>query len=93
MCVQCHKYLGERPERHTRHAANTEASRCVSCHMPRIMEALLFQARTHEIDDIPDAEMTGRFGNTNSPNACLSCHQDRDNAWLRAAIAPFKRVK
>jgi hypothetical protein len=35
-----------KPERHTRHAAN-EASRCVSCHMPRIMEALLFQARSH----------------------------------------------
>ena len=49
---------------------DTEASRCVSCHMPRIMEAVLFQARSHEIDDIPDAEMTERFGNIDSPNAC-----------------------
>jgi len=93
MCVQCHKDLGESPGRHTRHAANTEASRCVSCHMPRIMEALLFQARTHEIDDIPDAEMTERFGNSNSPNACLSCHEDRSTAWLRTEIAAFKPVK
>ena len=92
MCVQCHKDLGERPERHTRHVANAEASRCVSCHMPRIMEALLFQARTHEIDDIPDAEMTERFGDSDSPNACMSCHRDRERAWLRAGLAAFKRM-
>ncbi len=80
MCVQCHTDLRERPERHTRHAAGTEASRCVSCHMPRIMEAVLFQARSHEIDDIPDAEMTERFGNIDSPNACSTCHAGRDAA-------------
>jgi predicted CXXCH cytochrome family protein len=93
MCVQCHANFGERPERHTRHAAGTEASRCVSCHMPRIMEAVLFQARSHEIDDIPDADMTERFGHTNSPNACLICHTDRDAAWLRHNLAAFRRVK
>jgi predicted CXXCH cytochrome family protein len=93
MCVQCHTALGDRPERHTRHAANTEASRCVSCHMPRIMEAVLFQARSHEIDDIPDAEMTERFGHADSPNACVGCHADRDNAWLRKSLAAFTPAK
>ena len=93
MCVQCHTTLREKPERHTRHAVNTEASRCVSCHMPRIMEALLFQARSHEIDDIPDAEMTERFGDADSPNACMSCHADRDGAWLRTSLAAFKPAK
>jgi len=93
MCVQCHTTLREKPERHTRHAVNTEASRCVSCHMPRIMEALLFQARSHEIDDIPDAEMTERFGDADSPNACLSCHADRDGAWLRTNLAAFRPAK
>jgi formate-dependent nitrite reductase cytochrome c552 subunit len=85
--------LREKLERHTRHAANTEASRCVSCHMPRIMEALLFQARSHEIDDIPDAEMTERFGDTDSPNVCVSCHADRDGAWLRYSLAAFRPAK
>jgi len=93
MCVQCHTTLREKPERHTRHAANTEASRCVSCHMPRIMEALLFQARSHEIDDIPDAGMTERFGNIDSPNVCVSCHADRDGAWLRNSLAAFRPAK
>lgn len=90
MCVQCHTSLRDRPEQHTRHAADTAASRCVSCHMPRIMEAVLFQARSHEIDDIPDAEMTERFGNTDSPNACLGCHAGRDPAWLRSSLAAFR---
>ena len=93
MCVQCHQSIGERPERHTRHSPGTEASRCVSCHMPRIMEAVLFQARSHQIDDIPDAEMTERFGNTDSPNACVSCHTGRDAAWLRTSLAAFRPAK
>ena len=92
MCVQCHSEIGDRLERHTRHAPGTEASRCVSCHMPRIMEAVLFQSRSHEIDDVPDAEMTARFGSIESPNACLTCHGDRDNAWLRASLAGFRSV-
>ncbi len=93
MCVQCHSALRDRPERHTRHAAGSEAGRCVSCHMPRIMEAVLFQARSHEIDDIPDAEMTERFGSVDSPNACLSCHRDRDSAWLRTGMTAFRTGK
>lgn len=93
MCVQCHTALGDRPERHTRHLPNTEASKCVSCHMPRIMEAVLFQARSHEIDDIPDADMTERFGVTDSPNACSTCHTDRDAAWLRTSLAAFTPAK
>jgi predicted CXXCH cytochrome family protein len=87
MCVQCHTSLRESPSHHTRHAAGTEASRCVSCHMPKIAEALLFKARSHEIDDVPDAAMTERFGPADSPNACLSCHGDRDVGWLRSAMA------
>jgi predicted CXXCH cytochrome family protein len=93
MCVQCHTAMRDRPERHTRHAAGTDASRCVSCHMPRIMEAVLFQARSHEIDDIPDAAMTERFGNLDSPNACLACHAGRDAAWLRKSLASFESAK
>ena len=57
--------------------------------MPRIMDALLFPARTHEIDDIPDAEMTARFGQEHSPNACLGCHKDRNMEWLRIEIGKY----
>jgi predicted CXXCH cytochrome family protein len=91
MCLQCHTSLEAAPERHTRHRAGTAASRCVACHMPRIAEALLFKARSHQIDDIPDAGMTARFGEDDSPNACLACHGDRGLDWLTMALAARRR--
>jgi predicted CXXCH cytochrome family protein len=90
MCLQCHKSLRDHPERHTRHAPASEASRCVSCHMPRNMDALLFRSRSHQIDEIPDAEMTARFGEADSPNACLACHRERDGRWLLDRMAAWR---
>jgi predicted CXXCH cytochrome family protein len=87
MCLQCHQSLRDRPDRHTRHKPASEASRCVSCHMPR---ALLFNARSHQIDEIPDVEMTARFGESDSPNACLSCHRDKDARWLVDSMAAWR---
>lgn len=86
MCLQCHAQMGSRIESHTRHPAKSEASRCVACHMPPIMNSLLFRARTHQIDDIPNAAMLERFGPEESPNACLLCHDQKDTAWLSAEL-------
>ena len=77
MCLQCHDRFAAAPERHTGHAAGSAAGRCVSCHMPRTADALLFKARSHQIDEIPDVAMTARFGLEDSPNACATCHADR----------------
>jgi hypothetical protein len=54
--------------------------------MPRIMDALLFRARTHQIDDIPDADMTLRFGQEESPNACLLCHAEKNPQWAKQEL-------
>lgn len=91
MCKQCHTRFIQRPELHTRHSPASEASRCVSCHMPPIMNSLLFRARTHQIDDIPDPTMTQRFGSEESPNACLLCHQEKNVSWLKTALTAWKR--
>ena len=84
MCVQCHHQFEDSKilQQHTRHPLNTEGSECVSCHMPRIMEALMSRARTHRIDTLPDPRMTRRFGQEDSPDACLICHTDKNIAWL-----------
>jgi predicted CXXCH cytochrome family protein len=80
MCLGCHaQYRGDLT-RHTHHPATSEASQCVACHMPRIVNALLFQARSHQIE-IPTADLTERFGQQESPNACLLCHSDHDAHW------------
>jgi len=82
MCLQCHASYAQDVSAHTRHAPESRGSRCASCHMPKIMHSMLFKASTHRIDDIPDAEMTLRFGQEKSPNACLLCHADKDAAWI-----------
>ena len=81
MCTPCHAG-GYASAGHTKHPPG-EASRCVSCHMPKIVNGLLFKARTHQIDDRPNAEMTLRFGEAESPNACLECHAGRGGVWVR----------
>jgi hypothetical protein len=58
--------------------------------MPRNMEALMFRARSHQIDEIPDAEMTARFGADDSPNACLDCHRDKGVQWLTESAKAWR---
>ena len=86
MCLQCHSKFIPNPSAHTHHPASSAGSRCVACHMPRIMNSVLFKARTHQIDDIPNAEMTQRFGPAESPNACLLCHADKDAQWAAVRL-------
>lgn len=92
MCTGCHAPLQDktRVAQHTHHAPESEGSRCVSCHMPRIMDALLFRARYHQIDDIPSAAMTKRFGEEESPNACLLCHSKNDADWVEKQLSKWK---
>jgi len=58
--------------------------------MPPIMDALAFGARTHQIDDIPNAEMTLRFGQQDSPNACLLCHTNKTAQWVQTELLSWK---
>ena len=92
MCTGCHTQFKDTATvtRHSHHRAESEGSRCVSCHMPRIMHALLFQAPYHQIDDIPNAEMTERFGQEESPNACLLCHANKDADWVEQKLSSWK---
>ena len=83
MCLQCHPSYAANLEAHTHHPAASEGSRCTACHMPKIMTTVMFKTMTHQLDDIPRTEMTERFGQVDSPNACLICHKDKDIAWLK----------
>jgi predicted CXXCH cytochrome family protein len=92
MCINCHSQFQNSAAlaAHTHHRVASEGSRCVSCHMPRIMEAVLFRARTHQIDDIPNAGMTERFGQEESPNACLLCHAKKNAGWVKEKLAGWE---
>ena len=58
--------------------------------MPAIMNSLLFQAASHQVDDIPRADFTIRFGQKESPNACFICHRDKDSRWLSKQLTNWK---
>ncbi len=92
MCTNCHSQFQNTVSlaAHTHHPVDSEGSRCVSCHMPRIMDAVLFRARTHQIDDIPNADMTRRFGQVESPNACLLCHSGKNAEWVKQELKAWK---
>jgi len=94
MCTGCHTQFQEsaRAAEHSHHSSESEGSRCASCHMPRIMDALLFRARSHQIDDIPNVEMTKRFGQEESPNACLLCHNKKDADWVQQQLSGWTSV-
>ena len=92
MCTGCHSQFQNSAAlaAHTHHRIESEASRCVSCHMPRIMDAVLFRARTHQTDDIPNADATQRFGQEQSPNACLLCHSEKNAGWVKQQLQAWK---
>jgi predicted CXXCH cytochrome family protein len=94
MCTGCHSQFadGAKAAEHTHHNGKSQGSRCISCHMPPIMDALAFGARTHQIDDIPNPEMTLRFGQRDSPNACLLCHAAKNANWVQTQILAWKKT-
>src|SRR5262249_11286548 len=68
-CYQCHGDSRDRLAAHTRHAADSPGSRCVSCHMPMQVYSLLTTHRSHriQIPEVADSAGTGK------PHACNLC--------------------
>jgi len=70
-------------EAHTHHAATSKGSDCTSCHMPLIEQT---------VANISVASHTFKFhtpGQTEAqkiPNACNSCHKDKDTAWAKVVL-------
>ncbi len=78
-CVDCHKQY-EKPEAvvaHTHHPMDSEGSRCMNCHMPKIVEGLQDMIRAHHISSPTDPLMI----EANHPNACNLCHLDQPIDW------------
>lgn len=75
-CLPCHEQHVANPAAHSHHPAESPASRCVACHMPRTTFARM---RRHDHSMLPPTPAaTLAYG---SPNACNLCHADRDAVW------------
>jgi len=75
-CLPCHKERVENAEKHTHHATDGEAGKCIACHMP--MTKFAHMNRTDHSMRPPAPAATLAF---KSPNACNLCHADEDAAW------------
>jgi hypothetical protein len=85
LCAKCHETLAKEVSRHSHHAAGSEGSSCVSCHMPRTVVSLRAKMADHTIS-VPAPENTVRYG---IPNACSECHRDKSAPWAVDLLAKW----
>lgn len=81
-CTQCHEDIARDPRAHTHHDPARSGSRCLECHMPRMVYGILDIHRSHRIE-VPDPKRDIEAGR---PNACTSCHLDRGAAWAAESM-------
>jgi predicted CXXCH cytochrome family protein len=90
VCSSCHSLNNQNGphavsiEAHTHHKVGSAGSECVSCHMPKIQPELpggpFISSHTfHFVSPTQTDAMA-------IPNACNTCHKDKDTAWAAAAI-------
>jgi tetratricopeptide (TPR) repeat protein len=75
-CMPCHADKVSRPTEHTHHPAESEASKCISCHMPMTAFARMNRSDHAMLPPAPATTIAYK-----SPNACNICHTDKDAAW------------
>ena len=75
-CLPCHKERVENSQIHTRHPVDSEASKCIACHMPMTKFAHMNRSDHSMRPPTPAATLAFK-----SPNACNLCHSEEDAAW------------
>ena len=77
VCLQCHQSEHYATAKHHHHEENSTGAQCVNCHMPETTYMQIDARRDHGWH-IPRPDFAKQF---NSPDTCLSCHQERDSHW------------
>ena len=84
VCAQCHLPTKFAVAEHAAHLP--EQAGCVDCHMTSRTYMVVDDRRDHSFR-IPRPDLTESVG---TPNACNTCHADRDAAWAAAAISEWR---
>jgi predicted CXXCH cytochrome family protein len=84
-CTQCHAAIARDVSAHTHHPAASSGSRCLECHMPRMVYGVLELHRSHRVES-PDVARDVEAGR---PNACTACHLDRTAGWAAERMRAF----
>jgi tetratricopeptide (TPR) repeat protein len=84
-CLPCHEARVNNPTEHTHHAADSEGSKCISCHMPMTAFARMNRSDHSMLPPAPAATIAYK-----SPNACNICHKDKDAAWADKLVRQWR---
>jgi Flp pilus assembly protein TadD len=82
LCAQCHLASHYDSPQHHFHRADSDAARCVSCHMVQRTYMVIHGRRDHSLR-VPRPDLSEKVG---APNACTGCHENRDARWAAQAI-------
>lgn len=82
LCAGCHDPGVFDTREHHGHRSDSTGASCVECHMPRHTYMQIDERRDHGLR-IPRPDLTVRYG---VPNACTSCHTDRNAEWAVQAL-------
>ncbi|CAM3139719.1 multiheme c-type cytochrome [Vibrio diazotrophicus] len=85
VCLQCHISSQYTSDNHTFHAESSEASQCTTCHMPETIYMQVDSRRDHGWH-VPRPDLSEHI---ETPNACTSCHEDKNNLWADQQIAKW----
>lgn len=96
LCTQCHSTEGNTgfpslvkkdydTTDHHNHPDGSDGAQCVSCHMPETTYMQVDPRRDHRFG-IPSPETSLAIG---TPNACTTCHEDRDAAWAASVLGDW----
>jgi predicted CXXCH cytochrome family protein len=85
LCAQCHLPSTYDGPQHHFHKADTEASRCVSCHMMERLYMVIDGRRDHSFR-VPRPDVSVKIG---TPNTCTDCHVGRTAQWAADAVAQW----
>lgn len=87
-CLQCHDKKYETFEHHKHDMGNAKVAQqvsCISCHMPSKYYMGNDLRHDHSFR-VPRPDLTVRYG---TPNACSSCHADKQAKWAADAIVKW----
>jgi tetratricopeptide (TPR) repeat protein len=85
VCAQCHLPARFDTPEHHHHRADSDAARCVACHMPTRTYMIVDPRRDHSFR-VPRPDLSVTLG---TPNACTGCHQDRPPVWAANQIVQW----
>lgn len=82
LCAQCHLPTEYDTPEHHHHTASSSGAQCVNCHMPARTYMGVDDRRDHSFT-IPQPGLSAELG---VPNACVSCHEDKENHWAKTKV-------